>query len=192
MFYQNTVNTGYLYIFFNESFIKSYGEDVYKLGRTSNLKCRKSTYNTSFIKESEYLYTSRQFRDAIKAERVLFFILKKYRIKSNREFFKVNLEKIKESVDRVCNFTDDMIDKINMYIVNGNCSEKILERLEKGTIESDMEWNKIIEDRDEFWKEFKYRFSYEGQEKKVVTDSKEIYEKINKIEEREEKMNEEI
>ena len=81
MFYQNTVNTGYLYIFFNESFIKSYGEDVYKLGRTSNLKCRKSTYNTSFIKESEYLYTSRQFRDAIKSERVLFFILKKYRIK---------------------------------------------------------------------------------------------------------------
>jgi hypothetical protein len=79
-----------------------------------------------------------------------------------------------------------------MYIVNGNCSENIIDRLEKGTIETDVEWNKILEEKDEFWKEFKYRFSYEGNDKRVVTDSKEIYEKISKIEEKDMKMNEEI
>jgi hypothetical protein len=70
-------NNGYLYVFYNESFLKSYDENVYKLGRTKNLNNRISTYNTSFIKDSEYLITSRIFKDSIKAETVLFFLLRK-------------------------------------------------------------------------------------------------------------------
>ena len=86
----NLMNKGYLYILFNESY-KHYGDSTYKFGRTQNLRNRIFTYNTSFVHDSKYLHTSREFKDCIEAERVLFFLMKEYRIKNNKEFFKIFL-----------------------------------------------------------------------------------------------------
>jgi hypothetical protein len=123
------MSEGYLYVFYNESFVKSYGEGVYKLGRTKNLKNRISTYNTSFIKDSEYVLTSRLFKNSIKAENVLFFLLRKFRIRDKREFFKIELDELKKYFIRVNNFSDNIIEyiykKINSVIFDKNFINKL-------------------------------------------------------------------
>ena len=85
---------GYIYCIYNESF-KSYGENTFKLGRTGNLNNRLNNYTTYYISPCKFLFTSldceRKFKDCIKAERILFYILRKYRVSNKREFFSCDI-----------------------------------------------------------------------------------------------------
>jgi hypothetical protein len=157
------VKSGYLYVFYNESFLKSYDENVYKLGRTKNLNNRISTYNTSFIKDSEYLITSRIFKDSIKAETVLFFLLRKNRIRDKREFFQINIEELKKVFERINNFSDTTIEYLYSRINSCLLSTELVERLDNPNLEeiSEQEWNKKIEidvnNLENFFDKFKYK-----------------------------------
>ncbi len=122
-------DAGYLYILFNSIF-KKYGEDIYKLGRTNNLNNRLKNYTTSFIDASSYLYTSRVFHSSIKAERILFFILRKQRIRDKREFFNIQLENAISTIKRIEECTEIQIDRIYNRIIKKICPYDILDKLE--------------------------------------------------------------
>jgi len=169
---QAQLKSGYLYVFYNESFLKSYGENVYKLGRTKNLNNRISTYNTSFIKDSKYLISSRLFNDSSKAEYILFFLLRKFRIRDKREFFNIDINILKTYFERLNNFSDKMIDyiynKLNSIII----PQDFIHQLDKNNInienkedtdfliQTDEEWSENVEKREKeinnFFDKFKY------------------------------------
>jgi hypothetical protein len=127
--------SGYLYCLYNdafERFKKNPSDEVYKLGRTCNVANRLASYSTYYIKPSKMLYVSSKFKDAIKAERVLFYILRNYRVTNKREFFKCDLDTVKETFDRMSDFTDIMIDEMYKAIIGMIFPEDIIERIEKG------------------------------------------------------------
>ena len=120
---------GWLYCLYNECF-SSYGSTVYKLGRTKNLKQRLQHYRTGYIKPSHFIHiSSRHFRDSRKAESILFFILRSYRVTKKREFFNIHDETIRYSIDRLSSLTDDMIDRIYRQILCRVCPDNILDNI---------------------------------------------------------------
>lgn len=153
------MNKGYLYILFNESY-KHYGDSTFKFGRTQNLRNRIFTYNTSFVHDSEYLYTSRLFNDSIEAERVLFFLMKEHRIKKNKEFFNISLEKGIEFIKKVSNLSDETIEKISSMILKDGIARHILDKIYNKEIETEEEWKlnvfKPEEDIKKYFEQFKY------------------------------------
>ena len=48
---------GYLYCLYNPAF-KSFGENVYKLGRSGNLDNRLASYTTYYVEPSQFIVTS--------------------------------------------------------------------------------------------------------------------------------------
>jgi hypothetical protein len=129
---------GYLYIMYNSVF-KQYGENVYKLGRTNNLKNRMTSgYTTSYIEPSEYLYTTRLFTNCIQAERILFFLLRKNRIRDKREFFKVDLQVIKDTILSIEQLTDTQMTNVYKRIINQICPDNIIDKL------NDEDYNNIL------------------------------------------------
>ena len=90
---------GYIYVIHHSSF----GENIYKIGRTENLKNRISQYNTGTPTEYAYKYT--KFvgirYNSITIEKAVHDILKKYRI-SKKEFFKINIETIINTIEDIC------------------------------------------------------------------------------------------
>jgi len=93
---------GKLYCLYNEVY-KFYGENVYKLGNSKDIKSRLNGYTTSYIKPCELKLESDIFRNKDLAESILFEMLKEYRITNSREFFKCDLLLIKEKIDEVTN-----------------------------------------------------------------------------------------
>ena len=150
---------GYLYILFNESY-KHYGDSTYKFGRTQNLRNRIFTYNTSFIHDSKYLYTSRQFLDSSEAERVLFFLMKEYRIKKNKEFFNISLEKGIEFIDKVSKLSDENIKRINSMIMKNGLPHHITKLLENNELETNEEWYVNVFKPENDIKEYLNKFKY--------------------------------
>ena len=97
----NTKNDkGFIYCLYNPTF-KSYGDNVYKLGKTKNLSNRMSSYTTSYIDKSEYIITSSELSNRNIAENILFKELEKYRINLYREFFKCDIKIIREAFEKV-------------------------------------------------------------------------------------------
>lgn len=116
-------NEGYLYIVHNPIFAK----DVYKLGRTNNLKTRLRSYVTGYIEPSKYLYTTKMFTDCVKAERILFFLLRNNRIREQREFFELNIDIIINTIKTLENFSDKKFNLIYSKINSKVCPDNILE-----------------------------------------------------------------
>lgn len=98
---------GYIYILYHESF-QYYGEHIYKIGWTIDTKSRMKGYTTSFLSKCKFLYISECFQDGYKAERLLFYLLRRERLAKNREFFCIELERCKEMIQRL-----EHLDKIN-------------------------------------------------------------------------------
>lgn len=89
----HTFQAGKLYILWHETFAQ-YGEDIYKIGRSVNVEDRmRNAYTTPFLTQASYKYISSQFKDVIRAERILFYLLKSERIRSQREFFHIPLDR---------------------------------------------------------------------------------------------------
>lgn len=111
--------SGFIYSLYNSSF-KSYGENVYKLGKCKNLKNRLSGYVTGYLEKPEYVLTSKLLSDRNLAESMLFSYLKKYRIYSNREFFKCDIEIIKQAFEKIEKYFEE---KNNKTIIINNHSK---------------------------------------------------------------------
>lgn len=148
------VLSGYLYILYNDIY-KSYGPNVYKVGRSVNLKNRMNSYTTPFLDKSKYLYTSRKFEDSVKAERVLFYIIRSYRIKDQREFFNLPLDSIIKSINRLENLKDHTISRLYSNIIHNVCSNRMI-----NNIESDEDYyDTIVKDLssiDEYLNQFRF------------------------------------
>ena len=84
----NNKQQGNLYILWNPMF----DEDVYKLGCSKNPDQRLKGYSTSYQKPSEFKYVSKLFPNKLEVEKILFKLLKNYRMEKNREFFKINID----------------------------------------------------------------------------------------------------
>ena len=133
---------GYLYCLYNPVF-KSFGDNVYKLGRSGNLNNRLASYTTYYVEPSQFIVTSevyeRKFKDCIKAERVLFYILRKYRVSNKREFFQCHIDLIKETFERMCKFSNRMIDAMYKGVMGRIVPVDVIERIERSPI-TDKEW----------------------------------------------------
>jgi len=180
---------GHLYCMWNKMFL-AYGEDVFKLGRTSCLQSRLNNYVTSYIEPCEYKYSSnRVFQNSMYAERVMFFLLRRFRIKKNREFFKVGLDMIIETMKKLEAMSDEKIEKIYKKIIQDFCSERIMEN-----IDNDSHYLDCMVSPDAFFSQFMfrpknpemyYKFGYVEPEKNdwYVLNYKIIYDEKNKNEE---------
>ena len=77
---------GYIYILWNDMY-KIYGNNVFKIGRTTDIQKRINCYTTAYIKPSEIKYISIKSDNYVLAEMLIFGLLKNSRIVNNREFF---------------------------------------------------------------------------------------------------------
>lgn len=90
---------GQIYCITNDLY-KNNGQNIYKLGKTINLKNRLKNYVTGFLNPMKVLYVKNVI-DINSAEKLLFDKLSKYRLKSNRELFQVEIQLIKLTMDEV-------------------------------------------------------------------------------------------
>jgi hypothetical protein len=105
-------NEGYIYCISNPIF-KGYGDNVYKLGRTCNLKSRMHGYITSFVEPCKYELTSKKLNDSVRAEKLLFNKLSKCRVNSSREFFNCDLY----SLTKIFTEIEDQIGSVGEKVV---------------------------------------------------------------------------
>ena len=111
---------GYLYILYNESF-SYYGDDVYKIGWSIDPKNRINGYRTSFVGTCKFLYISQPFSDGYKAERLLFYLLRRERLKKNREFFCISLDRCIAIIKRLEYLeVTPCVTKSNLFFTNQN------------------------------------------------------------------------
>lgn len=143
---------GYLYCLWNRMFT-SYGEHVYKLGRTSCLQNRLNNYVTTYIEPSEYKYTTnRVFENSCHAERLLFFLLRRHRVKKNREFFNVSLDTIIETMKKIEAMSDEKITKLYNRILKDYCNENVMDNEE-----DDKHFLDCMVSLDEFFEKYRFR-----------------------------------
>lgn len=152
----NKTNTdqykGYLYCLWNRMFL-SYGNNVYKLGRTSCLESRINNYTTSYIDPCEYKYTTnRVFSNSLQAERVLFFLLRRNRVRKNREFFDLDLGVIIDTMKKIETIPDEKIEKMYNKIVQDFCSDRIIDN-----INDDVHYLECMVSPDLFFEQFRFR-----------------------------------
>lgn len=100
-FYQPT--QGFLYCLHNEIF-NFYGNNLYKCGNSVDADKRLNQYTTSYPMPSIILLTSDSFFDKSFAETLLFFYLKDFKFKPNREFIDCDFKIIKDAFDKVKHF----------------------------------------------------------------------------------------
>ena len=99
-------NSGYIYCLSNESF----KEDIFKIGFTTrNPFIRmKELFNTSTPTEFK-MVLCKEVNECSKTESVIHYLLKKNRIHKSREFFKIELDKVKNIFDMIeGEFIDDL------------------------------------------------------------------------------------
>lgn len=95
---------GFIYIMHN----KLYGENIYKIGNAINIEKRLKGYLTGYIEEPEILLQVKCI-DKHFSEKYIFRKLKDYRIRTNREFFEVDINIIKN----VFNEFEETINKLH-------------------------------------------------------------------------------
>ena len=100
-----TETEGYIYIMFNDVF-NYYGNNVFKIGKTTDIQQRVNAYVTSYIQPCEVKYVSETCINYSLAEAIIFQKIDKYRVVKNREFFKVDKQEAIEIIE-------DTIKKIN-------------------------------------------------------------------------------
>lgn len=124
-----STTSGYLYILYNKVFntyATEYKGEVYKLGRTNNCDTRLKHYTTSYIESSQFLYTSTKFDNCIQAERILFYLLRYYRIRDKREFFTCDLDTVKQTIQSIESYTSSQIERIYNRICAKLCPERLI------------------------------------------------------------------
>jgi hypothetical protein len=104
---------GKLYCLHNEMF-NYYGNDVYKLGKTSNTDNRMNSYSTPYLEKSQYKLISEEVANYTLAENIFMDMLSEYRMRDNREFFKCSIPTIKTIMDKVIDMFNGIIPKFKL------------------------------------------------------------------------------
>jgi hypothetical protein len=187
---------GSLYAMHNELF-NTYGPHYYKLGRSKDLRKRIRTYQTSYIEPSFFVSVScRRFKDSDQAETLLFYLLRRFRVKNNREFFTAPLCLIRHMMLRVSALSDDMIEKIvtlidrqtkysdvSKYNTNEEIDDLISHFEESCKVKTDMtkqpHWR---EEFDEFLDDFFNKFRFKPKEEDVDKYKKYGYKPVEDLE----------
>lgn len=104
---------GFIYCLHNKMYSYN-GTTKYKCGYTNEPSLRIKNYVTPYLDDSKYIFISQKFFDKKLAEKILFFYLRDYRIKINREFFECDDEIIKIAMDKVKHIFDLYNDKFKM------------------------------------------------------------------------------
>jgi len=73
-------------------------ENVYKVGRTVNIKSRMTSYSCGHLDKPEISITSKQLPDNVWAEKQLFEMLSEYKFEGKNEMFAAPIEKIAECI----------------------------------------------------------------------------------------------
>jgi hypothetical protein len=81
---------GYIYVLHNDMF----GPNVYKIGCSANPERRLKDYSTAYVNPCSLKYVSKLFDYKYNAEKKIFKLIDKYRIRSNREFFNLELDEL--------------------------------------------------------------------------------------------------
>ncbi len=101
---------GYLYVLYHDTFQQyvdthvscaNEEQEVYKLGWTIDPQQRLKDYTTSFLTPCKFLFVSGQFEDGYRAERILFYLLRRERLSKYREFFNVSLDRVIAIIQRL-------------------------------------------------------------------------------------------
>ena len=92
-------NYGWIYTLSNDSFHSG----IYKIGMTTHaiLQKRVSELDTTGVPGKFHPEFAKWVKNPLEKEKKIHKILKKYRIRDNREFFKIDLEKIRELFDLI-------------------------------------------------------------------------------------------
>jgi hypothetical protein len=129
---------GYIYVLYNPIY-KSYGDNVYKIGRAADIQTRLKSFTTSYIEPSivKYSLFSKYF---IELEKNIHRELNQYRINPKREYFNCDFDFIVKTIEEEneeliykneCNiiFIDEEID----YLMSLGCEplDLSLERFNK-------------------------------------------------------------
>ena len=96
---------GYVYVLYNKAY-ETYGTHVYKLGKAKDVGRRLNDYTTYYLHPMELKYVSPMVKNYTLAENILFKQLKKYRLRTNREFFKI--DNIEETINIIENLIRDL------------------------------------------------------------------------------------
>lgn len=129
-YYNNYNNDGELYCLYNPVYLH-YGNDVYKLGCSSNADKRLFSYITSYLDPCEYKERIK-VKHYVLAEKLLFYYLRKDRISPNREFFKINLEMVKKTFENVKKDMENIFNLFNdnhefrNFILKSNTKENVI------------------------------------------------------------------
>lgn len=131
----DNLESGNIYILFNEmyNYYNDENDDnsciIVKIGKTSNCKTRFNAYITTYIEPCKIKFLSDNVKNYTLAEKLVFKKLDKYRIKQNKEFFKIHnlkqvTEIIKNVIDTVNNLSDIEINDI-LELLKAKHKEKI-------------------------------------------------------------------
>jgi hypothetical protein len=101
---------GQIYIIKNEMY-NYYGDNIYKIGKAKDVDIRAGNYTTYYPKKCNVLYSSDIVNDYNLCEFLIFKILDKFRLSTNREFFKGDIEYFKSMINKI-------IYAINKDIIN--------------------------------------------------------------------------
>ena len=102
---ETLINIGYIYILTNLSYEI---QDIFKIGKTSNLKTRLSTYNTPKMEKDKYkyIYCFKTY-DADNLEKYIHNHPKLKEYKTNNELYKIKLEDLKKIILEIKNEFDE-------------------------------------------------------------------------------------
>jgi hypothetical protein len=106
--------TEYIYIVTTKPKAK---ENIFKIGRTNNLKSRLSTYNTGSSENEKYFYCSHfKCTSASTLENRIFTLLKNFKIDNEKEMFQLHYEILHNIIKSICNNDKKISDNINQFI----------------------------------------------------------------------------
>lgn len=75
---------------------------IYKVGCSNNINKRfKQIKKDSILLGAARLVYSKEFKDYLRAEKEVHYLLNSYRVQQNREFFKTDLQIIKDTIDKI-------------------------------------------------------------------------------------------
>jgi hypothetical protein len=132
----NKKRQGVIYCIHNNMY-RYYGQDVHKLGQSSNMDKRMMAYSTGYIESCEIKLKSKKITNCELAEDILFYILRFDRISPKREFFNCKLPELIplfKKIENMFNGTETKLilsDKVETYkseIIRILCCNDVITR----------------------------------------------------------------
>jgi len=129
---------GYIYVLWNQAF----GKDVFKIGRAKDVKKRLEGYTTSFPTQCEIKFQSEKLKDCYIVEKIVQLKLDSCRINKSREFFKMDIESIKNVIIETINnlqCINNCINTNNVYDINIDTVPMEVEGVDEKECKEDVE-----------------------------------------------------